>query len=103
MELPAGATLFVQDAPADGLTTCLVGLAGAGVIIGLHLDHFNAANLVLIVLIFITLLVTLFWPFSPSGINTFDPYCLGVAHAIAMPKIEMQAAAAGRLCGRPLL
>ena len=63
----------------------------------------NVATLVLIVLIFITLLVTLFWPFSPSGINTFDPYCLGVAHAIAMPEIEMQAAAAGRLCGRPLL
>ncbi len=43
------------------LVMCLVGLAGAGILIGLHLDHSQIANAGLLILLAVTLLATMVW------------------------------------------
>ena len=43
------------------LMMCLVGLAGAGILIGLHLDHSQIANAGLLILLAVTLLATMIW------------------------------------------
>lgn len=43
------------------LVMCLVGLAGAGILIGLHLGHSQIANAGLLILLAVTLLATMIW------------------------------------------
>jgi type IV secretion system protein VirD4 len=53
------------------LMMCLVGLAGAGILVGLHLDHSQIANAGLLIVLAITLLVTMVWALTRPLLKHF--------------------------------
>lgn len=88
------------------LAMSLVGLAAAGLVIALHLDHSKIANAVLIVLILATLLVTMFWVLTRPLLKYFGGQESGT-HGTARFATEKETARlaqnkAGLLLGRDL-
>lgn len=88
------------------LAMSLVGLAAAGLVIALHLDHSKIANAFLIVLILVTLLVTMFWALTRPLLKYFGDQESGT-HGTARFATEKETARlaqskAGLLLGRDI-
>ena len=88
------------------LTMCLVGLIGAGILLGFHLDHSPIANTLLLIVLAVALLATLVWGLTRPLLKHFGERESGT-HGTARFATEKETARlaqhkAGLLLGRDI-